>query len=64
MKLSVEQKRALRHAKADRMLNNVQLAKVLGLTRETVQRIINNADEENVKTETYVKIMQFISENY
>lgn len=64
MILTSENKRALRRVKADRMLNNVQLAQELGVARETLQRIINNPGAENVRPTTYQKIMQFITENY
>ena len=64
MVITPEEKRALRRVGADRMLCQKDLAKLLGIQRQTVARILNNTEKQEVNRTTYQKIAKLIASNY
>lgn len=64
MLLTTENKRALKRLKGEKNITYQELAQLTGLHSNTVRKIIKNPDGEEVKSKTYVKVMDLIAQNY
>lgn len=62
--LTPEMKKALRRLKVDKLMNNKQLARKLGISESTIAYLIRDNEPQNVKNKVFNAIVSAIAENY
>jgi hypothetical protein len=62
--LTPEMKKALRRLKVDKLMNNKQLARQIGISESTVAYLTRDNEPQNVKTKVFNAVVSAIAENY
>lgn len=62
--LTLSNLKALRRVQSDLMLNKEQLSKQLNMSNKTAQKLTKSVEPVRVKDSTYLKVIDFITDNY
>lgn len=62
--LTPEMKKALRRLKADKLMNNKQLAKQIGISESTAAYLTRDNEPQEVKNKVFNAVVSAIAENY